>query len=654
MKPLAGRQRYAPFARSPARSATAHQLIAPITIIMMLGGWYDLPLHMQIATLNDIYFATSEIDRPAAMKSKRGGRWVDITVPELRDTVRFFSTGLRVLGIKPGDRVGILSENRPEWTLGDFGILTNGAVSVPVYPTLLGWQIEYILNDSGASSVIVSTEEQLQKVLEIRPHCPHIHNIIVCDPPNRSLPPGITTFAGVVESGRLEESKSGRARFDELSKRPKADDLATLVYTSGTTGNPKGAMLTHGNIASNVLACAGLIDVRAGMVALSILPLSHILERMADFLYFYRGVTVAYAESVAKVGDNLGEIKPHVFAAVPRLFEKMRARIMDNVATMPATRQKMFRWALGVAEQRLPYRVDSKPMPFGLKLKSTLADKTVFKKIHERLGGRVQFVISGGAPLSAELAAFFIGAGVEIYEGYGLTETSPVIAVNTPKKRRVGTVGPIIPGVEVKIADDGEILTRGPHVMQGYWNNPEATAQAIDGEGWFHTGDIGEIDGDGFLKITDRKKDIIINAYGKNIAPQPLEALLKSSPYVGTPVLIGDRRKFLVALIVPNFEKLERDAAALGVTAKSPQELVQNEKVRSLLQSEIDRFNQNLDRQEKIRRFALLPNDFTIENDEITPSLKVKRKMIDKRYKDVIDQLYADEELADEREATSA
>ena len=608
---------------------------------------------MQIQTLNDIYAVTSTIDRPAAMRFKKGTGWADVTVAEFRDTVRWFSTGLRVLGVKPGDRVAILSENRPEWTMGDFAILTNNAVTVPVYPTLLGWQIEYILNDSGAVAVIVSTEEQLQKVLEIRPHCPHIHNLIVCEPPNRTMPPGIMTFSQVAESGRLEESKTGRARFDELAKKPKPDDLATLVYTSGTTGNPKGAMLTHGNITSNVAATAHLIDLEAGMIAMSILPLSHILERMADFFYLYRGLTIAYAENVAKVGENLQEVKPHVFAAVPRLFEKMRSRIMDNVATMPKLRQKLFHWALRVAGERLPYRVEMKPMPGGLKVKSTIADKLVFKKIHQRLGGRVKYVISGGAPLSAELAAFFIGAGVEIFEGYGLTETSPVIAVNTPKKRRVGTVGPIIPGVEVKIAEDGEIVTRGPHVMKGYWNNPDATAQAIDKDGWFHTGDIGEIDSDGFLKITDRKKDIIINAYGKNIAPQPLEALLKSSPYIGTPVLIGDRRKYLVALLVPNFEKLERDAKAMGVQFSNQKELVENDQVRALIQSEIDRFNTNLDRQEKIRRFALLANDFTIENDEITPSLKVKRKVIDKRYKDLIDEMYVGED-ADEREAKRA
>ncbi|HEX2123640.1 MAG TPA: long-chain fatty acid--CoA ligase [Thermoanaerobaculia bacterium] len=597
-------------------------------------------------TLNDIYTLTSSIDRPAIMKYKSGDRWIDITVPEFRDTVRWFATGLHDLGVKSGDRVGILSENRPEWTMADFAILAAACVSVPVYPTLLGWQIEYILNDAGTVAIVCSNQEQLDKVLEIRSHVPTLHHIIVCDPPPTPAP-GVLTFADVVARGRAYEEKHGRQWFEQSLASPKPDDLATLVYTSGTTGNPKGAMLTHGNITSNVHAVRTNVPFEAGDIALSILPLSHILERMVDYLYYYKGGCVAYAENVMKVAENLQEVRPQFFAAVPRLFEKMRARIMDNVATAPPARQKIFHWALRVAEERLPYRVEGKPLPLGLKLKSVVADKLVFSKIIARLGGRVKYVVSGGAPLSAELAAFFIGAGVEILEGYGLTETSPVIAVNTPDRRRIGTVGPIINGIEVKIAPDGEILSRGPHIMKGYWNNPEATAQAIDSEGWFHTGDIGEIDSDGFLRITDRKKDIIINAYGKNIAPQPLEALLKSSPYVGTPVLIGDRRKYLSALIVPNFEKLERDAAAAGIEFRTREELVGHESVRKMIQDEIDRFNQNLDRQEKIRRFALLPRDFSIEEDEITPSLKVKRKMIDKKYKNVIDQLYADENLVD-------
>jgi long-chain acyl-CoA synthetase len=597
-------------------------------------------------TLNDIYELTCAIDRPAIMKYKRGDQWVDVGLPEFRDTVRWFSTGLYELGVKPEDRVGILSENRPEWSIADFAILAASAVTVPVYPTLLGWQIEYILNDAGTVAVVCSTREQLDKVLEIRSHVPCLQNIIVCDPAQPPVP-GVLTFADVVARGRAFEEKHGRTWFDQSRNGRKPADLATLVYTSGTTGNPKGAMLTHGNIASNVVAVHANVPFEAGDVALSILPLSHILERMVDYLYLYKGGCIAYAENVNKVGDNLQEIKPEFFAAVPRLFEKMRTRILDNIAAAPAARQKIFYWALKVAEERLPYRVEHKPMPLGLKVKSAIADKLVFSKILARLGGKVKFVVSGGAPLSQELAAFFVGAGVEILEGYGLTETSPVIAVNRPDKRRLGTVGPIVNGVEVKIAEDGEILSRGPHIMRGYWNNPESTAQAIDSDGWFHTGDIGEIDADGFLKITDRKKDIIINAYGKNIAPQPLEALLKSSPYVGTPVLIGDRRKFLTALIVPNFEKLERDAAAAGIEVKSRDELVGHDRVKAMIQDEIDRFNQNLDRQEKIRRFALLPRDFTIEDDEITPSLKVKRKVIDKKYKNVIDQLYADENLVE-------
>jgi long-chain acyl-CoA synthetase len=602
---------------------------------------------VEIQTLTDIYAVTCEIDRPAAMKYKKGDRWIDVSLPEFRDTVRWFSTGLRTLGVKLGDRVAILAENRPEWAMCDYATLCAAAVTVPIYPTLLGWQIEYILNDSGAVACVASTEEQLHKLLDVRSHTPHLHNIIVCDPP-ADLPPGVLTFQEVVDRGRKCEADEGRTRFDELRTTRKPDELATLVYTSGTTGNPKGAMLTHGNIASNVAAVTKVLRLGNGWVAMSILPLSHILERTADYAYMYCGGTIAYAESVVKVGENLQEVKPDVFAAVPRLFEKMRARILDTVATGSKGKQKIFAWALKVAEERLPYRVENKELPGALKLKSAIADKLVFRKILARLGGRVKFVLSGGAPLSPELAAFFIGAGLEILEGYGLTETSPVICVNTQEHRRIGTVGKVIPGVEVKIAEDGEILSRGPHIMKGYWNNPEATAQAIDADGWFHTGDIGVLE-DGYLRITDRKKDIIINAYGKNIAPQPLEALLKSSPYVGTPVLIGDRRKYLVALLVPNFEKLQRDAAAMGVHAASNEELVRDERVRDLFQREIDRFNRNLDRQEKIRRFALLPRDFTIDDDEITPSLKVKRKVIDTKYKDIIDSMYADEALEDDR-----
>ena len=599
---------------------------------------------MAAETLNDIFFKTVATPRAAAQKFKRDGQWHDITVPEFESAIRNFSMGLRSLGVKPGDRVAILSENRPEWTQADFAILGARAVSVPVYPTLVAHQIEYILKNSGSVAVVVSTKEQLDKITTIASHCPALLNIIVCDPEG-TLPERTYSFADIKKRGAEYATENGVRSFDELARTAQPDDLATLVYTSGTTGEPKGAMLTHGNIASNVVSTTSIMPFEQGDIALSILPLSHILERMADFSYFYYGGCVAYAENVMKVRDNLLEVQPTVFAAVPRLFEKMKMAIMENVETMPAARQKLFNWALEVAAERLDYMVvKTKHMPPMLAFKSALAQKLVFHKIHDRLGGRLRFVLSGGAPLSKELAEFFVGAGIEILEGYGLTETSPVIAVNTVENRRLGTVGKILPGVEVKIAEDGEILTRGPHVMKGYYNNPEATEQAIDREGWFHTGDIGEIDKDGFLKITDRKKEIIINAYGKNIAPQPLEGLLKTSPYIATPVLIGDRRKFLCALIVPNFEKLERDAKHIGLEFSSREDLVRDPKVRALVQKEIDRFNNSLDRQEHVRRFTLLPNDFSIEEGEITPSLKVKRKVIDQKYKTLIDAMYVDED----------
>jgi len=597
---------------------------------------------MAVQTINEIFSESLTKQRPAVQLYKKDGEWVGISLAEFEESVRSLSTQLRAVGVKPGDRVAILSENRPEWTQADFAILACGAVCVPIYATLLPRQIEYILNDSGSVLVVVSNEEQLEKIDSIKSHCPSIRSCIVIDPP-AEMPSYATSWEAALAAGAEHAAKEGREKFDEIRKKAKADDLATIVYTSGTTGNPKGAMLTHGNLASNVTAGLPLLPVRSGDVVMNILPLTHILERMVDFCYFQVGATVAYAESVNHVAQNLQEVRPHVFAGVPRLFEKMKDRILNTVAEAPPARQKIFNWAVSVAEERLPYRMAGKPYPLGLGIKSAIADKLVLGKILDRLGGRVRFVISGGAPLSAELAAFFVGAGLDILEGYGLTETSPVITVNTLSHRKLGCVGRVIPGVEVKIAEDGEILARGPNIMKGYFNNPEATEQVIDKDGWFHTGDIGEIDADGFLRITDRKKDIIVNAYGKNVAPQPIENLLKTSPYIGTPVLLGDKRRFLSALIVPNFEALMRDATKAGAKVASNEELVKHPKAIEIIQKEIDHFNDNLDRQEKVRRFRLLPEDFSIEGGEITPSLKVKRRVVDEKYKALIDEMYSDD-----------
>lgn len=594
-----------------------------------------------LATINEIFRRTCSLERPGVMKRKSGEEWLDISVPDFETTVREISCGLRALGMKAGDRVAILSQNRPEWTQSDFAILAAGGVSVPVYPTLLAHQIEYILRDCGAVVVMLSDDEQLDKIDEIRSRLPSLMQVVRYDEGRASG--DLLSLGALRERGREQYASEGEAVFERLLAQPGPDDLATLVYTSGTTGTPKGAMLTHGNIASNVTATLEVANLRYGEVALSILPLSHILERTADFAYLAAGCTVAHAEAVTKVGDNLREVQPDIFAAVPRLFEKMRTTILENVAAYPAIRQKIFHWALGVAEQRLPYRLSRGPMPPLLSLRSQVADRLVFSKIHDRLGGRVRFVLSGGAPLSAELAAFFIGAGIEICEGYGLTETSPVISLNTLDHRKLGSVGRPIPGVEVRIAEDGEILSRGPHIMRGYWNNEEATRAAIDPEGWFHTGDIGRIDEDGFVFITDRKKDIIVNSYGKNIAPQPLENALKTSPYIGTAVLIGDRRKYLVALIVPNFERLERELRDRGISFPSPIEMVEDPAVREIFQKEIDRFNEDTDRSEQVRRFTLLPRDFTVEAGEITPSMKVRRREVEEKYRELIDHMYEGE-----------
>jgi long-chain acyl-CoA synthetase len=592
-------------------------------------------------TLTDIYLQTIRIDRPWIMKFRDDEGWHALTVEEFGRKVRHLSMALRSLGIQSGDRVAILSENRPEWTISDLAILAAHGVTVPIYSTLIPSQVEYIMRDSGSVAVIVSNEEQHAKIRSIRESLPALEHLIVCD----GDPGGDRSFDALLAKGSEIEQSEGREEFDRMVKSPRPDDLATLVYTSGTTGDPKGAMLTHGNIASNVQASADLLPVKPGDVSLCILPLTHILERMFDFTLLYKGCSIAYNDDLLNVARNLGEVRPHLFAAVPRLFEKMQARITDTVSDAPAVRQKIFFWALGVGEKRLPYVVEAREseMPLSLRIKSAIADKLVFGKIKERLGGNIRFVISGGAPLSAELAAFFIGAGIDIYEGYGLTETSPVISVNYPGNRRLGTVGKVIPGVEVKIADDGEIITRGPHVMKGYWNKPEESAKTIDSEGWIHTGDVGVIDEDGFLAITDRKKDIIVTAYGKNVAPQPLEGRLKSSPWIATPVIIGDRRHFLTVLIIPNFERLESEAKKLGLEWKSSEDLLEKKEIRTIFDREIEQFNSSVDRHEQIKKYTLLTEDFTIEAGEITPSMKVKRRVVEKKFQNLIDEMYQDQ-----------
>jgi long-chain acyl-CoA synthetase len=433
--------------------------------------------------------------------------------------------------------------------------------------------------------------------------------------------------------------------FEQRAARVKPEDVATIIYTSGTTGEPKGAMLTHSNFVSNVTASCLVVPITGDGVALSFLPLSHVFERMLDYAYLYRHCSIAYAESIDKLRENFLEVNPTCFGAVPRVYEKVQARILAKVEAGGGLKKKLFRWAVRVGRDRLSYDESGLPVPPALARKAKLADKLVFAKIRHALGTSFHFAVSGGAPLARDLAEFFLSAGVIIYEGYGLTETSPVIAVNGPNAWRLGTVGRPIPGVEVRIASDGEILTRGPHIMKGYYNKPQATAEAIDPDGWFHTGDIGQIDEDGFLAITDRKKDLLVLAGGKKVAPQPIENELKSSAFIATPIVLGDRHKFVAALLVPNFDRLREHAASANLKPNW-EHLDADPEIRRLFQHEIDSYNRDKPHHEQIRAFAILSSDLTIEDGSITPTLKVKRRILESRYHDLIESMYRAAEKA--------
>ncbi|HEV8238248.1 MAG TPA: long-chain fatty acid--CoA ligase [Thermoanaerobaculia bacterium] len=591
---------------------------------------------MAIRTLTELFFVAAGYDKPDCLLHKAGGEWQPIATRELVDRVQRLAKALREIGVVRGDRVALMAENGPHWPAVDFAALCSGAVLVPIYPTLLPEGASYIVNDSGAKVLFVQGQERLDGLLALRKDMPQLQHVVRIDGGSGKPGDGFTSLDALLERG----AGADRAAFEAEAKKAQPDDLATFIYTSGTTGNPKGVMLTHGNIASNVSSGAECIIIQRDYTALSFLPLSHSFERTVDYIYFYRGATIAYAESVNTVPQNLVEVKPHVFVSVPRVYEKFQARVLDTVSKSPAWRQRLFQWGLDLGREAMPYRLKNERPPGLLGTKLAVADRLVFSKIKARLGGRFVFATSGGAPLARELAEFFWAAGVPIYEGYGLTETSPVLTVNTPERARLGSVGPTIPGVSLQIAADGEILGKGPNIMKGYYNNPEATAEVIDSEGWFHTGDIGHLDADGFLFITDRKKELIVNAYGKNIAPAPIENALKASRYISQAVVLGDKRKFLTALVVPDFDALRPWARAQGVSFANDEELVKAPQVRKLIAAEVEPVNAKLARYERIQAWDLIPAEFTIEGGELTPTQKVKRRIINTKYKDVIDALY--------------
>jgi long-chain acyl-CoA synthetase len=599
------------------------------------------PRNSRPGTLTRLFFeAVERFNRPDALQVKVDGAYRPISHRTVAERVRRVAIGLAELGVRPGDRVALLSENRPEWAITDFACLTGGMTDVPIYSTLPAEQIPHIINDSGSVVIFCSTPEQSAKVRAVRGECPTLRHVITFW---TVLSEGDDlTLAELEQRGAAAETPERIAAYRAGADAVKPDDLATLIYTSGTTGDPKGVMLSHDNLYSNVVASADVIPFSGADACLSFLPLSHSFERMAGhYLMFHTGTSIAYAESIETVAANLQEVHPTLVLSVPRLYEKMYARVLEGALAGGGLKARIFFWARAVADRWADERLAGRTPRGLLAMQYAIAQRLVFSKLQERTGGRLRAFVSGGAPLSAEINKFFYAAGLPILEGYGLTETSPVICVNRPERIRIGTVGEPVAGVEVKIAADGEILTRGPHVMQGYYNNPTATAEAIDPDGWFHTGDIGVLE-DGILRITDRKKDIIVTAGGKNIAPQPIEGRIKTNKFVSQAVMIGDKRRYPIVLIVPNWTNLDKWAAQEGITADTPAALLALPTVQAKMEAEVLSELEGLASYEKPKKVGLLEHDFSIEAGELTPKMSVKRRVIDENYRSVIDRLYVE------------
>ena len=594
---------------------------------------------MSIATLNDIFFAAVERNLDRMMLYRDGGKWLPVTSGKFGEGVARTAHALHSSGIGAGDRIAILSENRPEWPIADMASLLLGAVTVPLYTTLTAEQTAFVLRDAGCRMIFLSSEQQLHKITSILPET-KIEKIVVMDPSefNGDLAP----FAGKCVTMNQITALGPEGLSAEIEARARSvgpNDLATIVYTSGTTGTSKGAMLTHGNIASNISCSLLGFDMRPGLTSISFLPLCHITARHLDFAMLYHGVTLAYCPFLDRLAESLLEVQPSTFVAVPRVYEKIYAQAEQKAKRFP--NRAIFNWALSVGRKHKPEILAGKT-PTSRRWK--LANKIVFSKIRAGMGGRVETFISGGAPLGRELAEWYATVGIRIHEGYGLTETSPVIALNTPVNHRIGTVGKILPNLEVRIAEDGEILVRGPSVFKGYWNRPEETKAALVDE-WFKTGDIGNIDADGYLSVTDRKKDLIKTSGGKFIAPQPIENSLKLNPLVGVAAILGDRRKFAAVIVSPNFAALEEWASENNIAFASHAELVAHPKVQALYEGIVEAVNGNLARFEKLKRVMIVADEFTPDNGALTPTMKLKRKVIEERYRKQIDELYAQAEV---------
>ncbi len=592
---------------------------------------------MSYPTIVQSFLAAIEsYPNPRAQLHKEGGRWLAASSAELMRNVAGLATALEQAGVFPGDRVAVFSPNRPEWHIADLAILGLGGVTVPIYFNESADNLVHAINHSEAKTAFVVGSQQVDRLLSCRDRMPSLERIFVASY-GKPLPPGIRRYSEVIGRATPQDITA----YSRRAAQVKPGDLASIIYTSGTTGQPKGVMLTHANFSSNALDTLRVVGLRRGDVALSFLPLAHVYERIMGYVALFRGMSIAYVERMDEVPHALMEVRPTVAAAVPRFFEKTYAGIMEARERLGGQTRKLFDWGLGVARDAVGWRAYGRPLPGNRKLVWYCASLLVFRRIRRRLGGRIRFFHSGGAPLGRDLVEFFWSIGVPVLEGYGLTETSPIIAANTFSARRPGTVGRPIPNVEVRIAEDGEIQVKGPCVMKGYYKAPEATAAVLSPDGWFSTGDVGHLDADGFLVITDRKKDLIKTAGGKFVAPQPIENLLKASPYILNACVVGDRRKFVGALIVPNFDALRSRARQERVPLDTPAEIAAHPWAQRLIGDDIARLTEPLAQFERPKRYLLLDRDFTFDKGELTYTLKLRRRLVEERYQAEIQQLFA-------------
>src|SRR5574341_20058 len=597
-------------------------------------------------TINEMFNqAMQKRANQVVMRYKRDKQWRDITGADLNDRVQNIALALRQLGVQAGDRVALLSESSPEWSITDYAILANGAINVPIYPTQAVDQVEYILRNSGARILFVSNSKQLRR---IKPALDSFRSkdrpqlILFEAPKDDKKDDGVIYLSSLEKAGEEEPARQPQL-YEQLSAQSQPDDLATIIYTSGTTGEPKGVMLTHRNLVSNALNSGQVFDLRPDDSSLSFLPLSHVFERTVLYIYMSFGVQINFARGVETVAEDIKDVRPTVVTAVPRLFEKIYATINKRVAEAKPIQQKIFHRAVEVGREVAILKDKGQSVPIRLALELKVLDRLVFTKWRAAVGGRLRFFVSGGAALAPELAYIFAGAGITILQGYGLTETSPVVSFNRPDTNRIGTIGQTIPGVEVRVAEDGELLVQGDNVMQGYYKMPDETERALqryeDGV-WFHTGDIGTVEEDGFIRITDRKKDLIKTSLGKYIAPQPIENMIRAIPMVEQVIVIGNSRKFPSALIVPSFDALRAYAKSLGIEVREANELTRHPRIVEYFKKKVDEVTKELAPHEKIKKIALLDQEFSVESGELTPTLKVRRKFVEDKHREVIDALY--------------